>query len=156
MPVPAQLATYLNHRGVRYETQPYEYRTDKVEAARAAHVPPQQFAKSVISEDAEGCVMTVVPANTQLMLGKVRQLLHRAHLQPADGDRIASRFGDCDHGALPALGMAWGIETLVDERLDASPVVYIEGGDGERLLRMSHEQFHTLMLAARHGRFCIE
>jgi Ala-tRNA(Pro) deacylase len=30
----------------------------------------------------------------------------------------------------------------------------MESGDHERLLRMSHDQFHALMLAARHGHFC--
>lgn len=52
--------------------------------------------------------------------------------------------------------MAWGIETLVDDALEASAVVYIESGDHECLLQVAHEQFHDLMRAARHGRFCGE
>ena len=32
----------------------------------------------------------------------------------------------------------------------------MEGGDHERLLRLSHEQFHALMLTVRHGQFCAE
>lgn len=42
----------------------------------------------------------------------------------------------------------------IDDALEASEFVYIEGGDHECLLRMSHDQFHELMRAARHGRFC--
>jgi Ala-tRNA(Pro) deacylase len=50
--------------------------------------------------------------------------------------------------------MAWGIETIVDDELEANEVVYMESGDHERLLRVSHDQFHALMLTARHGHFC--
>ena len=71
-----------------------------------------------------------------------------------DESRIALLFEDCARGAVPPVGMAFGIETIVDDELEASDVVYMEGGDHECLLRMSHEQFHELMSAARHGHFC--
>lgn len=50
--------------------------------------------------------------------------------------------------------MAWGVETVVDVELESSERVYIEVGDHEQLLRMSHDPFHALMLGARHGQFC--
>jgi len=67
---------------------------------------------------------------------------------------IVAMFADCDRGAVPALGMAWDVETIVDDELDASEVVYVETGDHECLLRLADHQFHELMLAARHGHFC--
>jgi Ala-tRNA(Pro) deacylase len=45
---------------------------------------------------------------------------------------------------------------VVDDALETRPVVYVEAGDHERLLRLSHDQFHELMRSARHGRFCGE
>ena len=63
-------------------------------------------------------------------------------------------FDGCERGALPPVGMAWGIETVVDEELDAKDVVYMEAGDHERLLRMSGAQFQALMRGATHGHFC--
>jgi Ala-tRNA(Pro) deacylase len=33
---------------------------------------------------------------------------------------------------------------------------HLEGGSDECLLRQSHDQFHTLMTAVRHGQFCAE
>ena len=89
-------------------------------------------------------------------LGQLARLLERKHLHLADEDRIAELFADCDRGAIPGLGMAWGIETIVDYELEASAVVYIEAGDHEHLLRLSHDQFHALMLGARDGHFCGE
>jgi len=57
---------------------------------------------------------------------------------------------------VPALGMAWGVETVVDDELESSEVVYLESGDHEHLVRLSREQFHELMSAARHGQFSRE
>jgi Ala-tRNA(Pro) deacylase len=122
--------------------------------ARTAHVPPHQLAKSVIVEDDIGCVMAVVPADRNVLLGKLSRLLDRKYLRLADEARIASMFADCDRGAVPALGMAWGVETVVDDELEAGEVVYVESGDHECLLRLSSNQFRELMRAARHGHFC--
>jgi hypothetical protein len=54
-------------------------------------------------------------------------------------------------GAVPAVGMAWGLETVVDDELSGNEVVYMEAGDHERLLRLGRDQFAALMRDARHG-----
>jgi Ala-tRNA(Pro) deacylase len=154
MSIPARLSSYLDQRGARYDVCPHELSRSSVQTARCAHVPPRQLAKPVIVEDDAGCVMVVLPADRNVKLAPLSRLLGREHLRLADKRRVEALFADCEHGAVPALGMAWGLEMVVDDELEANAVVYMEGGDRERLLRMSHDQFHTLMLAARHGHFC--
>ncbi len=154
MSIPTRLSSYLEQRGARYEIHAHEPSHSSAETARAAQVLPHQLAKPVILEDDSGCVMAVVPADKAVMLGQLSQLLGRQELRLANENRIALLFKDCDRGAVPPVGMAWGIETIVDDELETSDVVYMEGGDHERLLRMSHEQFHELMSPAQHGRFC--
>lgn len=156
MSIPTRLSNYLEERGVRYEVFEHVHSRCSAETARRAHVPPHQLAKSVIVEDDSGLVMAVVPADKNVMFGALSRLLERRPLRLADEGRIAGLFADCDRGAVPALGMAWGVETVVDDELEASEFVYLEAGDHERLLRLTNEQFHELMLAARHGRFCGE
>lgn len=156
MSIPTRLSSYLDHRNARYEICLHTYSRCSAQTARTAHVPPHQFAKSVIVEDDNGCMMAVVPADRNVLLGQLSRLLDRKHLRLADEAYIASVLSDCDRGAVPALGMAWGVETVVDNELEASEVVYIESGDHEHLLRLSNDQFHELMLAAQHGHFCGE
>jgi len=156
MSIPTRLSSYLDQRAAHYEICAHEPSSTSVETARSAHIQPQELAKSVIVEDDAGCVMAVVPADRNVSLGQLSRMLDRKQLRLADEARIASLFADCERGAVPALGMAWGIETIVDDELEAQPVVYIEAGDHERLLRLSHDQFHELMQGARHGRFCGE
>jgi Ala-tRNA(Pro) deacylase len=156
MSIPSRLSSYLGQRGARYEIFLHQHSRSSAETARTAHIPLHQLAKSVIVEDDTGCVMAVVPANRNVLLGQLARMLDRKQLRLADEARIAAIFADCDRGAVPALGMPWGVETVVDDELEANEVVYVESGDHERLLRLSNDQFHELMLAARHGHFCGE
>jgi len=154
MAIPSRLTTYLEQFGAQYEIREHPYSRSSAETARTASIPANQLAKSVILEDDAGCVMAVVPGDKTVMVGEVSRLLGRKHLRLSDEKRISTLFKDCDLGALPPVGMAWGIETIVDDALEACDVVYAEAGDHEHVLRMSHEQFHGLMGAARHGDFC--
>ena len=154
MSIPSRLSNYLDQRGARYETCVHKPSRTSAETARAAQVLPHQLAKSVIVEDDEGCVMAVVPADKTVMLGHPCRLLGRKELRLSDETRIAILFEDCDRGAVPPVGMAWGIETVVDGELEANELVYMDGGYHECQLRMPHEQFHELRIAARHGHFC--
>jgi Ala-tRNA(Pro) deacylase len=62
-------------------------------------------------------------------------------------------FRDCASGAVPPIGPAYGLETVVEERLLAEPDVYFEGGDHESLVHVRGEAFRELVCGARHGRF---
>lgn len=150
--IPSRLSHYLDQHNARYDVCAHLWSRSSAETARSAHVLPHQLAKSVLLEDDEGCVLAVVPADKTVMLHQVAEMLGRKELHLSDENRIASLFPDCDRGAVPPLGMAWGLETVVDDELEANDTIYMEAGDHERLLRMSREQFHALMDGARHGR----
>lgn len=151
--IPARLTAYLQAHDVSYDICHHRHSRGSLETAHAAHVPPHQLAKAVLLEDEAGCVMAVVAADRYVRLGRLSQLLERRHLRLADDDRIAALFPDCEPGAVPALGMAWGMETVVDSELEAREVVYLECGDHERLLKLAQAQFQALMRPARHGQF---
>jgi Ala-tRNA(Pro) deacylase len=153
MSIPSHLTSYLDQRGTRYEVSMHGHSHSSLETARCANVSPGQLAKSIILEDETGCVMAVIPADKIIMLGEFSRFVGRHRLRLAGEARIAALFDDCDPGAIPPVGMAWGLPTIVDDELEANDVVFMEGGDHERLLRMSHEQFHALMRAQPHGSF---
>lgn len=154
MSIPSRLSSYLYQRGARYEICAHEVSRSSAQTARSAHVPPHQRAKPVIVEDDAGCVMVVLPADRNVRLGPLSRMLDRKHLWLTDKSCVEALVADREHGAVPALGIAWDIEPVVVDELEANEVVSMESGDRERLLRMSHDQFHALMLAERHGHFC--
>jgi len=154
MSIPSRLSSYLEQRGARYEVCTHELSHSSAETARAAQLPPHQIAKSVILEDGTGCVMAVLPADKAVVPRELAELLGRKSLHLADEERVARLLADCDRGAVPPVGMAWGIETVVDDELVKNEVVYCEAGDHEHLLRLSRDQFERLMRDARRGHFC--
>ncbi|UCH16678.1 MAG: YbaK/EbsC family protein [Burkholderiales bacterium] len=153
MPIPIRLQTFLLEHGAQAEVCAHRHSRTSSETARAAHVPPHLVAKAVVLEDDSGCLVAVVPADRFVRLGLLARQLERPQLRLADESRIAELFPDCERGAVPALGMAWGLETVVDEELESADTVYFECGDHEQLVKLSRAQFHELMQAAPHGRF---
>jgi Ala-tRNA(Pro) deacylase len=101
-------------------------------------------------KDDEGYLMAVLPATHKVDLGAVRQQLNRK-LGLATDRELADLFQDCEPGALPPLGRAYGIKTLLDESLIDSPDIYFEAGDHVALVHVSGEDLLRLMANARRG-----
>jgi Ala-tRNA(Pro) deacylase len=156
MAISQHLSSYLKESGVRYEVCTHAPSRSSAETARLANLMAGQIAKAVVLEDDDGYVMAVVPADKRVVVGELARMLDRPRLHLCDEADVARLFKDCEPGAVPAVGMPWGMETVVDEELESNGEVYIEAGDHQRLLRMSHDDFHTLMRAQRHGHFCKE
>jgi Ala-tRNA(Pro) deacylase len=97
--------------------------------------------------------MAVLPADQRVHIGALARLLDRHDLHLSDERRVKALFDDCAPGAVPALGMAWGMETIVDPALVAVPEVFIEAGDHEQLIKLTRATFETLMRDARHAHF---
>ena len=154
MSMPARLSNYLQRRGIQYDVMSHPHSHSSAETARMAHVQPHQLAKSVVLEDDDGCVMAVVPADARVNIGAIARLLGRGELHLSDEERLCELFPDCDRGAVPAVGMAWGMDTVVDESLDDNKEVYFEAGDHDMVIRMSRQQFDELMRENRRADFC--
>ena len=127
------LQTYLAHKGIAYDILPHRHTDTSINSANTAHIPAEQLAKSVILEDENGYVMAVIPADRHVRIGRLNQLLNR-RMGLATEAELPPLFADCDPGAVPPLGDAYGIATVVDESLDDCPDIYLEAGDHEDLI----------------------
>ena len=143
---------YLNGRGVEYDVIQHEHTGCSMETAQSAHVPGDQLAKSVMLEDENGYLMAVIPATHRVHISKLNRLTQR-QLGLVTEPELEYLFEDCEPGAIPALGHAYGIETVWDEHLAAQPDVYFEAGDHEHLVQVSGKTFHELMASAERGDF---
>ena len=148
--ISSRLSQYFDQRGLRYEVSEHRFSRSSAQTARVAHVPPRLVAKSVILEDDDGFVMAVIPADRYVMVGRLASLLGRRELHLSDENRIAAVFGDCDRGAVPPVGMAWGIRKRSSTKSwRGMRSSHLEGGDHRRLLRMPGEQFARAGCARR-------
>ena len=143
---------YMAQHGVRYDVVAHPHSRSSMETAELAHVPGDRLAKSVVLEDEDGYVMAVLPSTYHVRLGKLGRELNRS-LRLATEKELTTLFADCEMGAVPPVGLAYGMSTIVDDSLTDQPEIYFEAGDHEQLIRLDRDAFTALMEHAGHARF---
>lgn len=151
MAIAITLEKYLQKQGVDYDIMAHPRSYTSMDTAQVSHVPGDHLAKSVLLRDAQGYLVAVVPATHRLDLDLLGRLLDRP-VQLATETEVGALFGDCDFGAIPPCGTAYGLETVVDDALIRQREIWFEGGDHEELVRVDGAEFDALMGAAEHGR----
>ena len=152
MTIAASVMNTLTSAHITYEVVDHPESLSSGETAYLAHVPDDHIAKGVLLKDEVGCLLVVIPADHWVNFKRLREELGR-DLQLAEEAEIERLFMDCAPGAVPPLGMVYGVETLLDEALNSLAHVYFEAGDHERLIKVDAGQFKSLMQGVRHGRF---
>jgi len=149
MAIAQTLMSYLEERGIRYDLKEHSHAETAVEIAHAANVPVHQVAKAVVLCDDAGYVVSVLPANHSLEIDWVNQELGRK-LGMACEEEFSKLFTDCEPGAVPALGEAYGIKVIWDDELAYTSDIYIEAGDHEHLIWLDRHDFKKLMASLPH------
>lgn len=152
MPIAQTVAGFLQAQRVPYEVIMHPYRETSREVAASAHVPPERVAKAVVLADRRGYLMAVIPGDRHVSLEDLWKRLGR-RLALAPEPRLHPVFRDCESGAIPPLGPAYGMETIMDDSLVGQPEVYFESGDHRGLIRVSGDEFLALLREAMHGQF---
>lgn len=146
------LHRYLAAENIQYVEIPHVFTMSSARTAQACHVSGDRFAKAVVLRHDGGYMLAIVPASHRLNLPDLKEKLG-ADLVMANETEINRLFADCAHGAVPAVGRCYGLDLIVDDSIRAQPEIYIEAGDHETLLHLTHAQFERLTANAPHGRF---
>jgi Ala-tRNA(Pro) deacylase len=155
MTIAHTLKNFLDSKQVPYELIAHRHTATSLRSAGTAHVDPSRVAKAVLlEEDLEHShyVVAVLPAVCRLQLGDAGRKLGRKVRLATEEDAVML-FADCETGAIPALGPAYGVDTIVEDRLLAEPQVYFEAGDHEHLVRMATQDFVRVLGDCPHGQF---
>ncbi|SDM62997.1 Ala-tRNA(Pro) deacylase [Franzmannia pantelleriensis] len=152
MTIPMTLREYLRACDIDYEevSHPREVTTSRI--AQRSHIPGDQVAKAVMLHGESGYGLAVVPSTHDTDLDSLTALF-KERFELASEEEIVRSFDDCDPGAAPPVGQAYGLKVYVDDMLRHQPDIYFEAGDHETLLHMSGREFERLMDGAPHGRF---
>jgi Ala-tRNA(Pro) deacylase len=152
MSIAPRLKWFLESRGIHYDVVPHDHTASSLQTARAARVPGERVAKSVLLEDERGYVIAVLPASHRISFRDLKEQLGR-NIELATEPELDDLFRDCETGAVPPLGAAYGLPTVVDDSLMNVPEVYFESGDHEGLVHLRGLEFLSLLMGSRHGRF---
>jgi Ala-tRNA(Pro) deacylase len=135
MSIAIKVSDFLAEHDVEYDVLTHAHTTNSGETAKSSHVPGARLAKSVVLEDDQGYLMVVLPASRRVDLGELHRTLNR-NLGLAMESELGHLFSDCEMGALPAIGPAYGVETIVDDALAEQPELSLPD-----LVRLVEERF---------------
>jgi Ala-tRNA(Pro) deacylase len=152
MAIASKVHDYIAQYSLRYDVLTHPHSHNSMETAQLAHIPGKCLAKSVVLESDSGFLMAVLPSTHHVQLGKLGKTLN-CRLRLATEDELAKLFDDCELGAIPPLGAAYGMRMVVDDSLTDAPEIYFEAGDHENLIQMGREDFIAMMKHADHMRF---
>jgi Ala-tRNA(Pro) deacylase len=144
MAVATTLKEYLDSREVSYRVIGHALTDSTLRSAESAHVSGEIVAKPILLGDDHSYLLAVIPATHRLALARLIQVTARSwELVPES--EMRSTFSDCECGAIPPIGEAYGIDTVLDLNLAQSAEIYFESGDHEHLIHMRGEDFRSLL-----------
>lgn len=146
---------YLSQSGIPYDVVEHAHTVSSLRTASEACIAPARLAKAVLFEDDfdhSHFLMAVLPAARHVELARVSLQAGRPmHL--ATEEDAAGLFADCEAGAIPPLGPAYGVETVWDDSLMEQPELYLEAGDHEHLVHLRSADLRRLLQDCAHGDF---
>ena len=154
MAIANRVRRYLDEADVDFVTTTHIRTATTSETAQAAHIPGDCMAKAVLVHHEEGFVMAVTPATCRVDLQELQRVVDR-RLGLASEREVDHLFKDCSRGAVPPLGEAYGVETLVDHRLEGQEAIWFEGGDHRTLVRVRGSDFDRMMRSCAHAAFSV-
>ena len=142
MAIASRLKWFLDVNRVQYEVLP--------DAPAEQAVPDGRRVVSRLFHSSRGYVMVVHPASHQIAMPALEQLAGRP-LHAARDSEARDIFFDCQKGAIPPLGPAYGIPTIIDDSLSVDGDVYFNAGAASDWVHMNGAEFEGLVADAPHG-----
>lgn len=152
MAIAITLQAYLDNQHIDYDVVTHRHTESAIETAAASHIASERIAKAVLLKGDDGYLLAVLPASHRIQLHDLEDWLQQ-DLALATEAEIGELFEDCDLGAVPAIGAAYGVDVIFDDSLTSQPDVYFEGGDHASLVHVTSKRFESLMGDARRARF---
>ena len=150
MTISSALHQYLNRAGVPYEVTLHERTNCALQTARTASISADMLAKGVLLRRANGYLLAIVPASRQVRLEEVGDCLHEPVCLAMESE-VSELFDDCEPGSIPPIGEAYGVQTIVDERLEGLHDIYFEAGDHYSLVHLKGQDFDELTADVLHA-----
>lgn len=146
------LKDYLKDCHIAFDEVEHPYQATSMSTANSAKVASERLAKGVLLRGDHNYVLAVLPSDHMIDMDKMNDQFHGDFEMATEGE-IAVLFNDCDPGAVPPIGDAYGMKVLWDDSLSGQPEIYFEGGDHRTLIHVSGDDFAKLMAGSKHADF---
>ena len=149
MAIAQTIADFLIDHKVDYHVYPHDYSERALEAAERTKLNPRSVAKAVViatkRQHKRNYCLVVLASDCEVDLNEIRGIAFQ-DVELACEAELADLFPDCEVGAIPALGEAYGLPTFIDRSItDSSEEIFFEAGDHLELIKISIEHLEELM-----------
>ena len=141
MSMTPRLQTFLDERGVSYQTLDHPESYTAQETAGVLHVPGKELAKVVILKADDQFAMAVLPAPFKVDLDALAYAVGADHAELATESEIRRLFPDCEVGAMPPFGNLYGLPVWADVHLREDAEIIFEAGTHRDAVRMRESDF---------------
>ncbi len=116
MAIGKRLKHYLDGEKIDYDVVSHPRTMTSSESAQAAHISGERMIKSVVIHHELGYLLAVVPSTHRIDLGTLQNLAG-TRLGLASETEIGELSSDCDLGAVPPVGAAYGVDVILDDSM---------------------------------------
>ena len=116
MGVALTLQQYLNDHDIDYDVMTHKKTGSSSGTADVSHIPGDRLAKGVVVKRKKGYLLVILPTSRRLDLKDLAGWLKQP-VELATEEEINDLFPDCDIGAIPPVGAAYGLRAVVDQSL---------------------------------------
>ena len=140
-----KVVEFLETNSAKYEVTRHQPTYSAQQMAAAEHVPGREVAKPVLIKADGQYYMCVLPACCKVDLDALKQDLGVGQVELAGEDEMSKLFADCELGAEPPFGNLYGLETLMDESLEADEHIVFQAGTHEQAIKMATLDYKELV-----------
>ena len=148
-----RIERYLDQHLIPFDLVAHPHSHSSLDTAHKAGIPAERIAKGVLLDGLDCRMVAMIPASQEVRLGQLGRE-HGVEFRLASESAVSGLFEGCEPGVIPGLPSAWGMEMIWDDELMASPEIYLEAGDHERLVRVETRYLRELYGDAPHCHFC--
>ena len=144
MTIARKLNNFLADNDIQFETVTRVLTGSSSMSAEVTSVSGDDLAKAVVFNDDEGYVVAVVPSTHRVEVHTLLKLLDRK-LSLVTEQELDVLFADCEIGAVPPVGGAYGLPVVLDESLTGHDRMHFEAGDHLTLISVNSQNFAKVM-----------
>jgi Ala-tRNA(Pro) deacylase len=139
-----RLQDHLATNGVAFELEQHRVAYTAQDLAAAEHVSGKRVAKVVVVMAGGDPAMLVLPASSQVDLGRVAAEFGTEDIRLAKEDEFAGLFEDCEVGAMPPFGSLYSMPVWVDQSITKAPEITFPAGSHRESMRIRYSDFERL------------
>ena len=145
MPMLRKLKEVLDQANISYEVYSHSLAYTAQEIAATQHISGKNMAKVVILKIDGSLAMAVVPASRLVSLPLMKTALGCKEVRLATEDEFASRFPECEIGAMPPFGNLFGLPVYVDPLLEKDETIFFNAGNHHQTVKLRYRDFKALV-----------